>query len=111
MKRRLKRSGYDSLSGSDEPNPMSGVSNLADVMLVLAVGIMLALIMNWRISINGGQVTQMKDGALTEVDSSAIHMGEQSEQEDGQQSNLKEKGTVYVDEATGKMYLVEPNGQ
>lgn len=33
------------------PNPMDGVANLADVMLVLAVGIMLALIINWRVDL------------------------------------------------------------
>ena len=32
-------------------NPMDGLGNLADAMLVLAVGIMLALIINWKVDI------------------------------------------------------------
>ena len=35
-----------------EVNPMDGVANLADAMLVLAVGIMLALILNWNVDIS-----------------------------------------------------------
>ncbi|MBR2512274.1 MAG: DUF2149 domain-containing protein, partial [Firmicutes bacterium] len=53
MRRRFERARR-SLFSEEDANPMSGVSNLADVMLVLAVGIMLALIMNWHISVNGG---------------------------------------------------------
>lgn len=85
---------------------MSGVSNLADVMLVLAVGIMLALIINWHISVSGGQVTQMDEGSMKEVDQSEFDKakGEKGSKKD---SGLEEKGTVYVDKNTGKMYLVE----
>ena len=95
---------------SDNPDPMSGVSNLADVMLVLAVGIMLALIMNWRIPINGGDVTQVNEGQLKEVDSSELNTASDSDDPNSQDSNLKEKGKVYVDEATGKLYLI-PNDE
>ena len=34
-----------------EANPMDGVSNMSDAMLVLAVGIMLALVINWKIKL------------------------------------------------------------
>ena len=39
-------------------NPMDSVSNLADAMLVLAVGIMLALIINWNVNISGAKTAQ-----------------------------------------------------
>ena len=39
-------------------NPMDSVSNLADAMLVLAVGIMLALIINWNVDISGAKTAQ-----------------------------------------------------
>lgn len=109
MQRRLERNR--GTFENDSPDPMNGVSNLADVMLVLAVGIMLALIMNWRISINGGQITQMKDGQLKEVDQSELHTATDSDDLSGQSSNLKEKGKVYVDETSGKLYLVEPKNE
>ena len=39
-------------------DPMSSIGNLADAMLVLAVGIMLALILNWNVDISTPQVQQ-----------------------------------------------------
>lgn len=92
----------------EDINPMGGLSNLADAMLVLAVGIMLALVMNWHINIAGGYTTEVEKGAMQEVDSgelsNAISGGEA-----GESSDLEERGTVYVDKNTGTMYLVEKN--
>lgn len=87
---------------------MAGVSNLADVMLVLAVGIMLALVINWHISVGGSTVSQMESGQMHEVDESEY--GTAAESGDSIESNadLEIRGTVYVDRNTGKMYLVEP---
>ena len=93
----------------DDLNPMGGLSNLADAMLVLAVGIMLALIMNWHISISGGYTTEMDQGSMQEVESSEFSEAMEGESSD-ESSNLEEKGTVYVDKDTGTMYLVESNG-
>ncbi|MDO4564186.1 MAG: DUF2149 domain-containing protein [Clostridia bacterium] len=42
----------------EEPNPMEGVANMADAMLVLAVGIMLALIINWEVDLTSPSQTQ-----------------------------------------------------
>ena len=49
MKNRLNRNLIDSVD--DSGTPMDGVSNMSDAMLVLAVGIMLALVINWKIDI------------------------------------------------------------
>ncbi len=110
MRRRLSRSKGD-LFGEEDVNPMGGVSNLADAMLVLAVGIMLALIINWHISVNGGTVTQMDEGSMQEVDASEYTPATEDNSSENANSDLEEKGTVYVDRQTGKMYLVEPNDQ
>jgi hypothetical protein len=82
-----------------ELNPMDGVANLADVMLVLACGLMLALIINWNVKIN----TEPQDGStpMTEVETPA----------DGDASALNqdeyaEVGKVYYDKETGKYYMV-----
>ncbi len=107
MRRRFDRGGR-SLFSEGDANPLSGVSNLADVMLVLAVGIMLALIMNLHLSINAGSVTQMDQSEMKEVDQSQFSTSTENSESD---SNLQEKGTVYVDKNTGKMYLVEQNGK
>ena len=39
-------------NGESVVNPMEGLGNLADAMLVLAVGIMLALILNWKLDVD-----------------------------------------------------------
>lgn len=43
--------------GGEDVNPMNYLSNLSDVMLILAVGIMLALVVHWNVDItaSGGQ--------------------------------------------------------
>lgn len=40
-------------SFSEDINPMDGVGNLADVMLVFACGLMLALITYWNVDVSG----------------------------------------------------------
>ena len=88
---------------------MGGLANLADAMLVLAVGIMLALVMNWHISISGGYTTEVEQGSAQEVDASMFQEAAEAG-EAGDASDYEEKGTVYVDKKTGTMYLVESNG-
>ena len=50
--RRLTARSLRSRSDDAPVNPMDSISNLADAMLVLAVGIMLALIINWNVDIS-----------------------------------------------------------
>ena len=104
-------SRYDKRRSSfeeEEANAMSGVSNLVDVMLVLAVGIMLALVINWKINVGSSQVTEVDSGQMREVDESEF--GSAAESADPLESNqdLEERGRIYVDRKTGKMYMVEP---
>lgn len=80
----------------EDINPMDGTSNLADAMLVLAVGIMLALIMNWNVDL-----TTVMD--VDELDANT--MSEEDVQEVEQDKALLEKGTVYQDPDTGKYYI------
>ena len=87
---------------------MAGVSNLADVMLVLAVGIMLALVINWKINVGDGSMTQIDSGQMREVDQSEIGSAAESEDAVKSNQNLEERGRIYVDRTTGKMYMVEP---
>ena len=108
MRRRLQRDNR--FDFGEDTNPMGGLANLADAMLVLAVGIMLALVMNWHISISGGYTTEVEQGNMQEVDASQLQSAEEAGQS-GESSNYEEKGTVYVDKKTGKMYLVESNGE
>jgi len=95
----------------EDVNPMDGLGNLADVMLVFACGLMLALIINWNLDVSGledksvsvqmgDEITDVQE--ITELE--GLAQGEDPELEDG--SNYQEKGTVYEDPVTGKLYMV-----
>ena len=85
-------------------NPMDGVANLADAMLVLAVGIMLALILNWNVDISAvrGDSTPETEEALTFTEEDMS----QSEALEGE-GELEKLGAVYYDPATGTYYIIE----
>lgn len=107
----LKRFGGSGLGsspfGDEEEDPMAGVSNLSDAMLVLAVGFMLALITNWNIEVSStGQLTEVRQDALTEVgDYDSLDEDDVITSEEGM-VGLEEKGTVYMDPETGKIYVI-----
>lgn len=95
---RRKHSGklHRSMHVEEDVNPMEGTSNLADAMLVLAVGIMLALIMNWDVDLS-------KVVGVDELDKTSMSEEDMTEVE--QEKALMEKGTVYMDPETGKYYI------
>ena len=102
--RRLSARSLCSRSDDAPVNPMDSISNLADAMLVLAVGIMLALIINWNVDISSAGQTAPADPAisfvqddLTESQSSAGTI----------EDDLTEMGKVYYDKETGTYYIVE----
>lgn len=89
----------------EDINPMDGLANLADVMLVLACGLMLALIINWNVDIGGisGRTVAVQQGqeVTSELQSSTADW-----QALTQSDQYEKMGVVYKDPATGKMYLV-----
>lgn len=58
-KQRRSQRGLRSSRGEDV-NPMNYLTNLADAMLVLAVGIMVALVLHWNVQL---QSAEMQDDA------------------------------------------------
>ena len=86
---------------NEDFDPMSSMGNLADVMLVFACGLLLALIINWNVDVE--QVAQQQPDTKYEVE--GIENGE-SQTIEGE-SELQEMGTVYMDPETGKYYVVE----
>lgn len=103
--------------GGEDVNPMNYLSNLSDVMLILAVGIMLALVVHWNVDItaSGGQaqgntgengsVLVDKDHAVTMTDEELARLQEQSGVTGGGES-LEKRGEVYYDTETGTYYIV-----
>ena len=74
---------------------------LADVMLVFACGLILALIINWNVDVSSVATKQPETKYEVEgVESNS------TQTIDGE-SELEEMGTVYRDPETGKYYVVE----
>jgi hypothetical protein len=111
MHRRFSNTRAGGWPAEDGVNPMEGVANLADAMLVLAVGAMLALIINWNIDIHPADTTQAQtdlDNAVTftETDITPVD-GQEQPSSDG----MTKLGIVYYDEETDTYYIIgSPDG-
>ena len=83
-------------------NPMDGLGNLADAMLVLAVGIMLALVLNWKLDLTA--VSAEPEATEAPIEISEDDMQSTSEELDA--DALQKVGALYYDEATGTYYAI-----
>ena len=85
-------------------NPMDGLGNLADAMLVLAVGIMLALIINWKVDITAVSQT------MPEPEPEQIPISQEDMQDAPadilNEETLRRIGALYYDEETGTYYAI-----
>ena len=93
---------------NDEVNAMDGIVNLVDVMLVLVVGFMLALIINWNLDV--GAIAHLSS-ENQEAESALAFEGEYMEEidSDGEEIDSREMeklGSVYFDESTGRYYII-----
>jgi len=117
MKRLHTRGGrFD----GEDVNPMNYISNLSDAMLILAVGIMLALIVHWNVDISTSGGTMSDSGISYAADGSVLIDKEQAaamteeeleklQQESGVGSDsqgMEKAGELYYDETTGTYYIV-----
>lgn len=100
----------------EDVNPMNHMSNLVDAMLVLAVGIMLALVVSWNLQISSeGKITADSDQAAVSSQDAVSSftdddMTPADEKEISDTENLEEAGVVYRDKATGKYYVIKADG-
>lgn len=86
----------------EEEDPAAGLANLADCMLVLACGLMVALVLAWNIDIKNVTEVEITDQAKEITD---IESMENEFQSGG--STYVDVGRVYQDPETGKLYVVE----
>ena len=96
--RRQKRSRSESRR-SEEVNPMNYLSNLADAMLVLAVGIMVALVLHWNVELSP---SEMQEDSGTDTFTQEDLTGEQKVPD-----NAEPAGEVYYDAETDSYYFVK----
>ena len=92
-----------SLREEEDVQPMQYVANLTDVMLVLACGLMAAVILNWNVDLSKTRVEILQREQMKELDNA-----EELEQDIQSSSSFEQKGTVYEDPETGKLYVVMP---
>ncbi len=95
-----------------EVNPMEGVGNLADVMLVLAVGIMIALVAAWNVDLYAttptsasSAATQEKAELEEEYETLEKSEADSEDSENLEDYGLTEYGTLYQDEE-GNLWIV-----
>lgn len=103
----------------EDVNPMNYISNLSDVMLIFAVGIMLALITHWRLDVtpqgvrNGQGVSGSYAGEQVDADRMRSFSEEERERmragatEGGAEDGMEKTGEVFYDPATKTYYIVE----
>lgn len=90
----------------EEVNPMDGMANLADAMLVLACGLMMALMIHWNVDVNLEKVDLNQGAEVSGVESQTV------EQVLDEESSYQRMGILYRDPETGKLYmLTEESGE
>lgn len=85
----------------EDVDPMSSLSNVGDIMLVFACGLMVALVVAWNVDL--GQIKQVEMNKELQKDD----IEQITEQLYGEGNAFVNKGRVYQDPTTGKYYLVE----
>ena len=84
-------------------NPMDGLGNLADAMLVLVVGIMLALVLNWKLDLTA--VSNVPEETQPPVAIAEDEL-QSADAEKLDQEALQRVGALYYDEETGTYYAI-----
>lgn len=88
-------------SKKEEINPLDGVANLVDIMLVFSCGLMVSLVLNWNVDLSKvSDIITKEDLMQVKNLDEAIENGTLSE-------DYNSKGFVYEDPKTGKMYIVK----
>ena len=96
-----------------EEDPMAGTSNLVDVMLVIAVGLLIFVVISWNMQSvvfsenqNQQQAIDQSSPSVTEV-SEGQTLNDTPESSDSSGQGYMELGKVYKDPSTGKLIMVE----
>ena len=123
--RRRRRRGTTRFGERNDVNPMEYTGNMSDAMLILAVGIMLALIIHWNVDVSttGGDMSnqgitlqQQSDGqggdSAIDTDNAVSFDGSALQELDNSQDmsnggGMDKLGEVYYDPQTDKYYVVK----
>ncbi|PKM48016.1 MAG: hypothetical protein CVV03_00135 [Firmicutes bacterium HGW-Firmicutes-8] len=108
--RRAKRSRLQ----EDDLDPLGGVANLIDVMLVFACGLMVALVLSWNLqNVLFSKSTPKERQQMLQAIQKIVNvqkgreLKEMPQVKSGGGSGYQEMGTVYKDPKTGKLIMIE----
>ncbi len=100
---------------SEEVDPMGGVANMVDAMLVFACGLIVALVLSWNLqSIIFNDTTLEEKRRLLEAIKKLVLIEKGKEiktpppLETGTGEGYEEVGKVYKDPKTGKLIMINP---
>lgn len=88
----------------EEIDPLSGIVNLADAMLVFACGLMVALVINWDVDISTSNKEINMEETQDIEESDILEQDKDLDAKDGK--SFEEMGKVYKDSKTGKLYII-----
>ena len=89
----------------EEVDPMGFVSNLSDVMLILAVGIMVALILHWEVPV--GQQAQEQQQQEEKGQDMVTFSDDDLDNQEEMPEQAEQVGNVYYDQETGTYYILQ----
>lgn len=89
-----------SIDAEDTEDPMASLANMVDVMLVLACGLMMALVVFWKLDLPS--ITELDSTEMQEVED----VEEMVEEIQSTTNPYMELGKVYQDPTTGKLYML-----
>lgn len=100
----LRNKRHRTLRSSEDVDPLEGVTNIADVMLVFACGLMLALAVYWNIDLGpiGDRVDLQQGREVTET----FDLRDDLVETQGQGELYEKMGTVYKDPRTGQLFML-----
>ena len=103
MRRRNKNRRSNRYDEREDINPMNYVSNLSDVMLVFAVGLMLSLILHWNVKITAPDASDNKNRTEEAVEFDENDLEDMEEIPE----NMNKMGDVYYDPIPESITLLQ----
>ena len=106
-----RRSGWrgSRLRSGEDVNPMNYIGNLSDAMLVLAVGIMVALVLHWNVDLEAK--TKEAEKQEQQQEQVVTFQDDELENQDKVPDNAQQAGKVYYDAETDTYYIVGGDGE
>ncbi|KZX12173.1 DUF2149 domain-containing protein [Methanobrevibacter filiformis] len=104
------------LNKDSDEDPLSGMANLTDAMLVLAVGFLIFAVMAMSATGSVSSSDSQNSNSLSDTIKEAVDVqtgkdyNGSAKVENGESAGMENVGTVYKDPDSGKLIMVPPAG-